>query len=390
MLLAYDYGLNELEQTQSHSLEQLVKRLSPVKRVVFVTLAVVLGLTMIEGLLSFLWTFNEYSAYKSNLPLAIQTPASVHARHDPELGWVHIPSQRFPDLYGPGRSITINDEGFRGFENYAAADTGNRKRIVCVGDSFTLGYGVDDKDCFPAQLQQLNADFQVVNMGQSGYSVGQCYLWYLRDIEKLEANCIVYGLIIDDIFRMKSGRVINGYAVPDFKLVDGNIQITGQPVPPKVDTGQRMGDVQFWTFMSNSNSICRTFASLTSPADDTGLADQAAAFARIDLAIEMVREMGKHAKQKNVPFVLLLLPELEELSADARRETYLGVAGDMKAMAQHEGFTVVDLYQQFAGQGAGIDQLYLPERWHHYSEAGNALVAKELNQVLPALLEAQK
>jgi len=364
-----------------------MKRLSPAKRILFVVVAVVIGLMVVEGFLSFIWTFREYSAYKENLPLAVMTPASVHATHDSELGWKNIPGGQFRDLYGPGRSISINDEGFRGFENYIGQKPNDRHRVVCVGDSFTFGYGVDDKDSFSAQLQQANKNFQVVNMGMSGYSVGQCYLRYQREIEKLEADVVVYALIVDDILRMKSGRVINGYAVPSFEFVAGRIVVSGQPVPPKVETGQRMGDIQFWTFLSQSNSICRTFASF-SPPEAPQIDAQEEGFRQLEVAMAMIRMMNADAKRRNVRFVLLLLPELEELTVPARNETYLGVTGDFQRMAADENIQVLDLYPQFTNAGpAEIDQLYLPERWHHFSERGNHLVAEQLNELLSRMLK---
>ena len=363
-----------------------MKRLSPAKRMLFVVVAVVFGLLIVEGFLSIIWTFREYSAYKANLPLAVMTPASVHATHDADLGWKNVPGGQFRDLYGPGRSISINDEGFRGFENYIGKKPTDRKRVVCIGDSFTFGYGVDNKHSYPAQLEQANKDLQVVNMGMSGYSVGQCYLWYLRDIEKLEPDVVVYGLIVDDILRMKSGRVINGYAVPSFESVAGRIVVSGQPVPPKIDTGQRLGDIQFWSFLSQSNSICRTFASLSPPEEASQVNSQEEGFRQVETAMAMISKMNADAKQRNARFVLLLLPELEELRNPARNETYLGVTGDFKRMAGAQNIQVLDLYPQFSSLGAsGIDRLYLPERWHHYNEQGNELVAKQVLQGLQGM-----
>src|SRR5262245_31550996 len=77
---------------------------------------------------------------------------ATYCPFDPELGWVNRPSARITDLYGPGRTLTTNAQGFRGLEDTPPAIPPGRYRIVCLGDSFTLGYGVDDATTFPARI----------------------------------------------------------------------------------------------------------------------------------------------------------------------------------------------------------------------------------------------
>ena len=50
-----------------------------------------------------------------------------HTRHDPELGWSNTPGVVVRDLYSPGASVTIDDDGFR-----AASDGGGRTRDGAV------------------------------------------------------------------------------------------------------------------------------------------------------------------------------------------------------------------------------------------------------------------
>src|SRR5438045_269761 len=46
------------------------------------------------------------------------TAEAYHAKNDPELGWVNIPGYFNPNMYGPGQSLRINQQGFRGAEEY--------------------------------------------------------------------------------------------------------------------------------------------------------------------------------------------------------------------------------------------------------------------------------
>ena len=104
-----------------------------------------------------------------------------HTQYDPDLGWVNTPGVQIPDLYGPGRSLSINSQGFRGLHDTSERVAAGRLRILCSGDSFTLGYGVGDADTWCARLTALDSRLETVNMGQGGYGVDQAYLWYLRD-----------------------------------------------------------------------------------------------------------------------------------------------------------------------------------------------------------------
>jgi lysophospholipase L1-like esterase len=85
-----------------------------------------------------------------------------------------------PAVFGhPGATWTIeNDsEGFRGPERpYRDADDHEVYRILCVGDSVTFGFNVDQPDAYPRRLEALlrerhpGRQIEVVNAGVPGWS----------------------------------------------------------------------------------------------------------------------------------------------------------------------------------------------------------------------------
>ncbi|MGH2570030.1 MAG: hypothetical protein ACRDGR_02310 [bacterium] len=138
------------------------------KQLGFAVAAVILGLLLIEG--------------ASRVALfAIDRRGELterkHTTYDDELGWVNVPSTTVKDLYGPGRSLTINAQAFRGKREYEKTPPPGVTRLLCSGDSFTLGWGVDDDDTWCARLERENPELEVVNMGQGGYGIDQAYLW---------------------------------------------------------------------------------------------------------------------------------------------------------------------------------------------------------------------
>jgi lysophospholipase L1-like esterase len=80
------------------------------------------------------------------------------------------------------KRVTINALGLRGPE-LAGRKPAGRRRILCLGDSVTFGYGVSDEDTYAAQLGKLLADrgYEVVNGGVTGYTSHQV----LARLEKL-------------------------------------------------------------------------------------------------------------------------------------------------------------------------------------------------------------
>ena len=78
----------------------------------------------------------------------IMTDASIaerrHTKYDPDLGWVNGPNIHIPNMYGPGVYLKTNSQGFRNNYDFDTAVPNGKYRIICSGDSFTLGYGVDN------------------------------------------------------------------------------------------------------------------------------------------------------------------------------------------------------------------------------------------------------
>ncbi len=136
------------------------------KRLCFALLAVILGLAAFEGLCS-LGLLSWDLVFRSKRPVAER----VHTDYDEELGWVNRPSVQIKDLYGPGRTLTINAQGFRATRDYPVEVPEGKVRILASGDSFTLGYGVGDADTWCAALERTDPRLEIVNMGQGGEPV---------------------------------------------------------------------------------------------------------------------------------------------------------------------------------------------------------------------------
>ena len=90
--------------------------------------------------------------------------------YDPEIGWLFVPGQE-REMLGPKGvelgPMRTNSLGFRGPVFRKTAPESGR-RIACLGDSFTFGWGVADEDTYPVKLQERLAGDQVMNFGNPG------------------------------------------------------------------------------------------------------------------------------------------------------------------------------------------------------------------------------
>lgn len=184
---------------------------------------VVILLCAVEGLSGF--TVVVYRAL-----ISPQLAERRHTEHDPLLGWVHRRNVAIPDMYGHGRSLTINDQRLRSRVDFAVRPPAGKTRIVCSGDSFTLGNGVADDDTWCAVLQQMEPRLETVNMGQGGYGLDQIALWYHRDGAELVHDVHLVAFVTEDIVRMGLDDFL-GYPKPRLALRDGKLVPVNVPVP---------------------------------------------------------------------------------------------------------------------------------------------------------------
>jgi lysophospholipase L1-like esterase len=102
-----------------------------------------------------------------------------------------------------GVDISINSLGMRGQEIKLQKAPG-QIRILAVGDSFTFGYGVSDRDTFPEELNQLlkknfpSQDIQVLNLGVSGYGSADEALVIKHKAAAYSPDLVIIGYVLND------------------------------------------------------------------------------------------------------------------------------------------------------------------------------------------------
>ena len=104
-------------------------------------------------------------------------------------------------VYLPPVNIKINSDGFRDKE-YSLDKHLGVYRIIMIGDSFTMGYGVEIEDSFSKVLEKKlkkRGKYEVMNLGVIGYSLRE-YINFLKYKGlKYSPDLVIFNLIRDDI-----------------------------------------------------------------------------------------------------------------------------------------------------------------------------------------------
>jgi hypothetical protein len=300
----------------------------------------------------------------------------VHTQYDPDLGWANIPNLRVKDMYGPGRHLTIDSHGFRSTAMWGSQYRG--ALAVCSGDSFTLGYGVDDSDTWCALIGRSRLGISTVNMGQGGYGLDQIYLWYMRDSHVFDESVHVVALTTWDLGR-SAFESYNGYGKPFLSVVAGEIRQSNVPVPPRHPL------VPLWIKISRLGY--RLGLSLPSfESADTATLSREATGRVSELAAALVDSLATHHSRRGSTLVVVYLPSMAR-RADTSR--WRAVLRDATSKA---GVTFWDLADAFESR-AVMERMYIRPgeidyagAAGHYTAAGNAAVAALLVGRLEVLL----
>ena len=137
-----------------------------------------------------------------------------------------------------GYYVRSNSLGFRSDVEFKEKKS-DKPRILFFGDSNTAADGVSNNERF-SELVGKHFNAEVYNFALSGSGTDQQYLIRQKYAQKIEADLIVFGILVDNIERNKVAyrETINPYTKknvltpkPYFKLEKGKLKLNNSPVP---------------------------------------------------------------------------------------------------------------------------------------------------------------
>ena len=304
-------------------------------------------------------------------------PVRIYMEPDSLLGWVSQPNVNIPDLYGPGVYLRTNAQRFRSNHDIAPRVPSGRVRMICSGDSFTLGSGVDNDHTWCQRLAAQHAGIETVNMAQGGYGIDQAYLWYKRDGVVLEHQVHLFAFITNDFARM-SGRTFNGYGKPMLAIRDGALTTENVPVPHSPFYARWLSSSAEAVGQLRASNLIRRVMGHYRPmrTPDETVADSVT----WQVAARVFADLDSVNRSKQSQLVLVFLPTQEDRrngSEEWRRR--------VREFSEREHLALVDLVGDFERLPAdSTEQLFLREgeAAGHYTTTGNEWVARQLYQHL--------
>lgn len=123
---------------------------------------------------------------------------------NPDLGHEHIKNS---SAILQSVNIRINEWGLRG--GPVEPDQPGKRRILVLGDSITLGWGVNEKDVLTSKLQEMFASngqkVEVLNAGVGNYNAQRYIDWFFDDLQKLHPTDIVVNYFLRDAEELEPG-----------------------------------------------------------------------------------------------------------------------------------------------------------------------------------------
>ena len=335
-------------------------------------------LVLLEGALS--WTYAVKKTIERSQPRRAERG---HAEYDPDLGWVNRTSVRIENLYGPGLHFTTNSQRFRANADFSIGVPPGRTRVFFVGDSFTMGHGVDDSQTFPAYVERMDPSIQSVNMGMGAYGLDQSYLWYLRDGLPFKTHIVVVAFIAGDFTRMTLDYYIS--PKPRLKVVNDELMVLNTPVPrtdAKVIVRKAAREFTYWLDIAKMIRLGVEFIAPSPTQEDAARHDITGGdFSFAPAAERIFENLNTICRTRGQQLLLIYLPTRADFDQPQP------VAAWTRRVAGEKGIPFVNLTPEFERSPS-------PERWElflssgisgHYSPAGNRRIAAALLPVLNEL-----
>ena len=226
----------------------------------------------------------------------------------PILGHEHIPSK---SAILQSVEIRINERGLRG--KTLTENHNNKRRILFLGSSVTLGWGVNENETVTARLQSMfkdqGQDVEVLNAGIGNYNAVRYVERFKNRLEDLNPTDIVVHYFVRDAEELDAGR--------------GNILLRNSQlaVTTWVATSRYLGK-------GSEISLEEHYRNVYSP--------NAVGFIAMKSALH---ELMVFAKQRNIKIYLAMTPDVHDL-VDYKFDF---IHEQMKLIALDEGYTFIDL-----------------------------------------------
>lgn len=311
------------------------------KRITLFFCTLVLIILISEALLRVAYPF--YSNY--NTESWRYASESKQVSDSKQLGHEHVPNKT-NQLYGV--EIKTNSYGFRADKEYSTEKPDSIKRVLVLGDSITMGWGVSYNETYPAVLGSLlNSSFEVINAGVGNYnSLNE--LAALKKFMHLNPDIIILGFYINDIETIKYPTRITYFIKKNSYLYSFFLD-------------------RIINILYRQNNFEKYYSNLY---QDEVL--------RNNLK-ENLNEMIEIAEANSIPFVFVNIPEFHGFE----NYPFYNVNEFIKdEVINNKSIIYIDMLQAFQKQPIPANQLWVSSEDPHPNAKGHQIIANEIYKEL--------
>jgi lysophospholipase L1-like esterase len=102
-------------------------------------------------------------------------------------------------------TVSFSSQRFRGQREFTLQPAPGVLRIAALGDSSSFGFGANDEETYPAQLEHILNDqsdrvrTEVINAANGGTGTGEQALWYADYVNDFKPQLVVLGVTFTDV-----------------------------------------------------------------------------------------------------------------------------------------------------------------------------------------------
>jgi lysophospholipase L1-like esterase len=265
-----------------------------------------------------------------------------------------------------GQELKTNDLGFRDSGPTVAAKRPGERRIIVLGDSFTVSAGVDFADIYTSVLERMlkptTPEVRVVNLGVGGYNIVQ-YALVLQEVAMpLDPDLVLLGMFPDNDFTNETYDL-------NYRVASGQ-----EPASPPQPWYERLYVSRAYLGKVEAR-IRRLLQPSGKPA--SGASGQTDAW---DDNIAALQTIARITRERGIPLVIALLPATWHF--EGQRELFNRVERHCK----ERELNCINLLERFIASKVPESKLRLNLLDAHPNETYNALVADFLAPSLASLL----
>jgi len=275
-------------------------------------------------------------------------------------------------------NIRTNSRGLRTDREIDYRKPSNKKRIVALGDSFTMGYGVNIENLYLTRLRKKLKDaghnVEVVNLGVSGFSSAEELIMLENEGLKYDPDLVILAFYQNDL----DENMISGlYKLSNNELVRNNTEYL-----PKIKLRNFLYSIPVYRYLAERSQLLYLVRERIAGMIKSSLLENSEVeLKEMDnnknkriLGAKILDRIFETLNERGIPLVLLNIPTVQ--NASRTMETVIPVDN----MRKFNELYYLDSYEIL--KDIPTPKTYWSRSHHHWTPYSHELVGKNLTDLI--------